>query len=139
MVNTRTRSLLTILYLTLSCLFGTTQAQRTAPDGAKTAAAASGDTVVDRGHSAHGAAFDEGPRQQARLETGIGNVHFPITTSKPEAQRFYDQGINQLYSFSYFEAERSFRQAAMLDPDCAMAYWGMARADQSDRRKAFLA
>jgi peroxiredoxin len=102
-------------------------------------AASGSDTVVERGHSAHGAAFDEGPRQQARIETGVGNVHFPITTSKPEAQRFFDQGINQLYSFSYFESERSFRQAAMLDPDCAMAYWGMARADQSDRRKAFLA
>ncbi len=91
----------------------------------------------DRSHSMLGGAFDQGPRQQARLMKGLGNVHFPVTTGKPEAQKFFDQGINYLYSFSWFEAERSFRTAAMLDPDCAMAYWGMAMAD-STRGKEFL-
>ena len=38
----------------------------------------------------------------------------------------FDQGVAQLHSFYYFESERSFRQAAKIDPDCAMAYWGMA-------------
>jgi peroxiredoxin len=93
--------------------------------------------VKDRSHSAHGAAFDQGPRQRAHLLKGVGNVHFPITTAKPEAQRFFDQGVNLLYSFSWYEAERAFRQAAMLDPDCPMAYWGMAMADSS-RAKEFL-
>ncbi len=91
----------------------------------------------DRSHSMLGGAFDQGPRQQARLMKGIGNVHFPVTTSKPQAQKFFDQGINYLYSFSWFESERAFRTAAMLDPDCAMAYWGMAMAD-STRGKEFL-
>jgi peroxiredoxin len=95
---------------------------------------------IQAGHSQHGSAFDEGPRQRARLLRGYGTVHFPITTASPETQRFFDQGVNQLYSFSYFEAERSFRTAAMLDPDCAMAYWGLARCDGSgERNKSFIA
>jgi peroxiredoxin len=96
-----------------------------------------GPDVPDRSHSMLGGAFDQGPRQQARLMKGLGNVHFPVTTSRPEAQKFFDQGINYLYSFSWFESERAFRTAAKLDPDCAMAYWGMAMAD-STRGKEFL-
>jgi peroxiredoxin len=96
-----------------------------------------GPETPDRSHSMLGGAFDQGPRQQARLMKGIGNVHFPVTTSRPEAQKFFDQGINYLYSFSWFESERSFRTAAKIDPDCAMAYWGMAMAD-STRGKEFL-
>ncbi len=98
---------------------------------------APGPDAPDRSHSMLGAAFDQGPRQMAHLRKGIGNVHFPVTTSQPEAQKFFDQGINYLYSFSWFESERSFRTAAKLDPDCAMAYWGMAMAD-STRGKEFL-
>ncbi len=96
-----------------------------------------GPEVPDRSHSMLGGAFDQGPRQQSRLMKGIGNVHFPVTTTRPEAQKFFDQGINYLYSFSWFESERAFRTAAKLDPDCAMAYWGMAMAD-STRGKEFL-
>src|SRR5689334_5708301 len=51
----------------------------------------------DRSHSHISPAFDQGPRQQARLLTGVGNVHFPITTGNPEAQKFFDQGVNLLY------------------------------------------
>ena len=96
-----------------------------------------GPETPDRSHSLLGGAFDQGPRQQSRLMKGIGNVHFPITTARPDAQRFFDQGIDYLYSFSWFESERAFRTAAKLDPDCAMAYWGMAMAD-STRGKEFL-
>lgn len=81
------------------------------------------------GHSYHGEAFNEGPRQAAYLMGGTGNVSFPVTTKVPDAQKFVDQGIGQLHGFWYFEAERSFRQAAALDPDCAIAYWGMALAN----------
>ncbi|HLK61635.1 MAG TPA: redoxin domain-containing protein [Chthonomonadaceae bacterium] len=91
----------------------------------------------DRSHSHISPAFDQGPRQLAHLMTGVGNVHFSVTTSSPEAQKFFDQGVNLLYSFSWYEAERSFRQVALLDPDCAMAYWGMAMAD-GGRAKDFL-
>ncbi|MED6326692.1 MAG: hypothetical protein VYE14_04955, partial [Verrucomicrobiota bacterium] len=83
---------------------------------------------VTEGHSFHGEAFNEGPRQSAYLMKGMGRVRFPVTTDSQEAQLFFTQGVAQLHGFWYFEAERSFRQAAMLDPDCAMAYWGMAVA-----------
>lgn len=88
------------------------------------------------GHSAHGEAFNEGPRQEAHLMEGTGRVNFPVTTAKPLAQRFFNQGIGQLHGFWYFEAERSFRQVAKLDPDCAMAYWGMAMANLNNQKRA---
>ncbi|HEX3869205.1 MAG TPA: alkyl hydroperoxide reductase, partial [Pirellulales bacterium] len=53
-----------------------------------------------------------------------------------EVQAFIDQGVGQLHGFWYFEAERSFRQAAALDPDCAIAYWGMAMANVNNNKRA---
>ncbi|HVW02627.1 MAG TPA: peroxiredoxin family protein [Planctomycetaceae bacterium] len=93
------------------------------------------------GHSTHGEAFNEGPRQKAYLMGTTGKVRFPVTTRSPEAQQFIEQGVGQLHGFWYFEAERSFRQAAALDPECAMAYWGMAMANtENDKRaKSFIA
>jgi len=88
------------------------------------------------GHSLHGEAFDEGPRQKAQLLGGTGAVHFPITTTNALAQQFFDQGIGQLHGFWYYEAERSFRQVAALDPDCAMAYWGLAMANVKNESRA---
>lgn len=88
------------------------------------------------GHSSHGAAFDEGPRQSAVLLPGMGVVNFPITTSLPEAQAFFHQGVAQLHGFWYYEAERSFRQVALLDPECAMAFWGMAMANVHNGKRA---
>ena len=85
------------------------------------------------GHSAHGEAFNEGPRQKAYLMGGTGDVAFPVTTESEEAQAFINQGIGQLHGFWYLEAERSFRQAAAIDPDCAMAYWGAAVATYQNR------
>jgi peroxiredoxin len=88
------------------------------------------------GHSMHGEAFDEGPRQAAYLMGGTGDVHFPVTTKSKEAQQFFDQGVGQLHGFWYFEAERSFRQVIVLDPQCAMAYWGMAMANTNNEKRA---
>lgn len=88
------------------------------------------------GHSAHGEAFNEGPRQQAYLIPGMGNVSFPTSTRNAEAQQFFTQGIAQLHSFYYFEAERSFRQAAALDRDFVLAYWGMAMANVNNEKRA---
>jgi peroxiredoxin len=88
------------------------------------------------GHSLHSEAFNDGPRHAAHLIPGMGKVHFPVTTTKPEAQNFVDQGVAQLHSFYYFESERSFRQAAKIDPGCAMAYWGMAMSNINNPRRA---
>ncbi|MCU0712192.1 MAG: peroxiredoxin family protein [Pirellula sp.] len=95
------------------------------------------DSGPSPGHSMHGESFNEGPRQAAYLMQGMGNVHFPITSKNPLAQRFFDQGISQLHGFWYFEAERSFRQAASLDAEHPMPYWGMARANiENEQRSA---
>ncbi|MCH8830722.1 MAG: alkyl hydroperoxide reductase, partial [Planctomycetes bacterium] len=88
------------------------------------------------GHSNHGDAFNEGPRQKAYLMKGTGNVHFAATTKSPLVQKFIDQGVGQLHGFWYWEAERSFRQAAAIDPDCAIAYWGMAMANKNNKKRA---
>lgn len=79
------------------------------------------------GHSRHGSAFDTGLRQKPWKMEGIGKAPFPITTKVPEVQQWFDQGNALLQSFWYEEAERSFRWCLKLDPDCAMAYWGLAR------------
>jgi peroxiredoxin len=91
---------------------------------------------VEAGHSRHGEAFNEGPRQSAVLMQGTGAVSFPISTKNPTAQAFFNQGIGQLHGFWYFEAERSFRQASKLDPDAAMPFWGMAMANINNEKRA---
>jgi len=93
------------------------------------------------GHSSHGETFNEGPRQAAVLMEGMGKIDFPISVKNGEAQKFFNQGVGQLHGFWYYEAERSFRQAAMLDPDAAMAYWGcaMANVNNESRAKGFIA
>ncbi|MDX2033231.1 MAG: tetratricopeptide repeat protein [Blastocatellia bacterium] len=76
----------------------------------------------------------------AQLMEGYGKVHMPITTRSAEAQKFFDQGLALLHSFWFYEADRSFERAAQLDPDCAMAQWGIAMADLNEgRRNAALA
>ncbi len=88
------------------------------------------------GHSAHGAAYNEGPRQDAYLMDGTGDVSFPVSTKDRQAQAYFNQGVGQLHGFWYYEAERSFRRVAALDPDCAMAYWGMAAANRDNTKRA---
>src|SRR5947208_15732649 len=68
------------------------------------------------------------PAATARLMDGMGKVDFPITTSSKDAQAFFNQGVAQLYGFWFVEAERSFLEAARLDPNATMAYWGIAMA-----------
>ncbi len=62
----------------------------------------------------------------AKLMTGFGDPHHPVSTTNPEAQKFFDQGLALSYGFNHDEAERSFRRAAELDPKMAMAWWGVA-------------
>jgi tetratricopeptide (TPR) repeat protein len=64
----------------------------------------------------------------AQLFEGLGDFHREFTTGSDQAQQYLDQGMVWLQAFNYDEAERSFRQAARLDPDCAMAWWGVAYA-----------
>lgn len=69
--------------------------------------------------------FADQDRPAPRLD-GIGQAHMAITTSKPEAQELFDQGLRLTYAFNHEEAWRTFKEVARLDGDCAMAYWGIA-------------
>src|SRR5215831_12564419 len=60
------------------------------------------------------------------LFDNLGTLHHPITTASPQAQRYFDQGLRLIYAFNHDEANRAFTEAARLDPNCAMAYWGIA-------------
>jgi tetratricopeptide (TPR) repeat protein len=60
-----------------------------------------------------------------RLEN-LGDYHLPVTTQSLESQRFFDQGLRLTYAFNHSEALRAFKEAARLDPENAMAYWGWA-------------
>lgn len=59
---------------------------------------------------------------------GLGTYGRTVTTSVPEAQRYFNQGLAFLHGFNHGAAIRSFQAAARLDPDCAMAHWGIALA-----------
>jgi tetratricopeptide (TPR) repeat protein len=68
------------------------------------------------------------PERSATLIAGLGAVRHPVSTKNTEAQRFFDQGLALIYGFNHDEAVRSFKRAAELDPQLAMAWWGIALA-----------
>jgi tetratricopeptide (TPR) repeat protein len=59
---------------------------------------------------------------------GIGNAHIRITAT-PEAQMWFDQGLNLLHDFWDYESLRAFEQSVRIDPQCAMCYWGIYHAE----------
>lgn len=69
--------------------------------------------------------FDEEAKHYA---DAVGPFHRPISTESASAQKFFDQGLQMLYSFTPLRAARSFRQAQREDPQCAICYWGEALA-----------
>lgn len=60
------------------------------------------------------------------LWDGLGSLTYKITTSNPQAQAYFDQGLRLAYAFNHGEAQRAFRKAQKLDPACAMCFWGEA-------------
>ena len=61
-------------------------------------------------------------------KVGLGTFTRKISSSNTEAQAYFDQGFQLMYSFAKFEAIRSFREAWKRDPECAICYWGEALA-----------
>jgi len=57
---------------------------------------------------------------------GWGQYAYRISTDNDSAQYYFNQGLNMYYSYHFREATASFKEAARLDPGCAMAYWGQA-------------
>lgn len=78
----------------------------------------------------HGTHTSEQPAEtkSALLDEGLGNIDHPVTTANAEAQKFFNQGLAYIYAFNHEESIKSFRRAAELDPNLAMAYWGTALA-----------
>ena len=59
----------------------------------------------------------------------IGHFHYRVSTKNERAQAYFDQGLAMIYGYQYSSAGRSFAEATKLDPECAMAYWGIAMAN----------
>ena len=118
------------LALAASALTGASQAQPDIPSSA---------------HAMHGSGFHRGHSMRAMLVMsasvvavadvrsvplydGLGSLDFPVTTTSPEAQRYFSQGLAFAYGFNHAAAIASFREAQALDPRCAMCWWGEAFA-----------
>jgi tetratricopeptide (TPR) repeat protein len=67
-------------------------------------------------------------RDTVPLYTDLGSYTRSITTSNPKAQAYFDQGLRLVFGFNHGEAIRAFNEAARIDPNCAMCYWGIAYA-----------
>ncbi len=63
-----------------------------------------------------------------RLLNGLGKIHHPISTESPQAQRYFDQGLALSFGFNHDAAIDAFREAARLQPNCAICWWGIAFA-----------
>ncbi|HET8760105.1 MAG TPA: hypothetical protein VFN94_03505 [Nitrospiria bacterium] len=77
--------------------------------------------------AAHRAGADE-TAPSVPLYDDLGKHHHAITTQSPQAQGYFDQGLRLTYAFNHAEAIAAFKEAARIDPDCAMCYWGAALA-----------
>jgi tetratricopeptide (TPR) repeat protein len=62
----------------------------------------------------------------APLFENLGSHHYSVTTNSNLAQKYFDQGLILTYGFNHQEAFRSFKEATIIDANCAMGYWGMA-------------
>jgi peroxiredoxin len=123
-----------ITRLLLTALLGSALATAAWPAAADDAPATPASPAP--GHSLHGESFSEGPRRRLPLTPGCGVIRFPVTTTSPEAQSYFEQGTGQLHGFWYWEAERSFRTVLQIDPACVMAHWGMAMANIQNEARA---
>ena len=78
----------------------------------------------------------------AKVTPNLCVYHYRISTTSPECQAHFDQGLAYWYSYVWMEASRSFETAVLYDPDCAMAWWGLSRAlerwGRGDATKALL-
>lgn len=56
----------------------------------------------------------------------LGNHHRAVSTKSAAAQKAFDQGLTWAFAFNHDEAERAFAEARRLDPNLAMASWGIS-------------
>ena len=102
------------------------------------------DAVQSQTHGAPGRSSADG---RPVLYDSLGSYSYRITTTSPDAQRWFDQGLRLVYAFNHHEAQKAFREAARIDPKCAMCFWGIALTEggnynhptDADREKRALA
>ena len=70
----------------------------------------------------------ESEKPGAPVFANLGSHTHKISTKNAETQKYFDQGVNLLFGFNHAEAIRSFREAARLDPKCAICWWGVSFA-----------
>ena len=58
----------------------------------------------------------------------LGPYSRTITAANPDAQMWFDRGLNWTFNFYHEEAVGAYQKALEADPDCAMAYWGISYA-----------
>jgi len=73
-------------------------------------------------------AHDTAPSPMAGIDPGLGPLHHPVSTRNAQAQAYFDQGLKLVFAFNHEAAIKSFERAFELDPDLAMAQWGIALA-----------
>ena len=108
-------------------LLGCSHSTQTASDDSMPGMSAMG------GHGEHAMVMPavymgDADRPGAPLFDNLGDHHHPITTGVAQTQAYFDQGVRLMFAFNHAEAIRSFREAARLDPHCAMCWWGIAYA-----------
>ena len=70
----------------------------------------------------------QGSARELVMVKGVGTGGFPVATSKPEAQAWFDYGMQLAHAFYHADAKLAFQRAQQIDPNCAMCVWGEAWA-----------
>jgi hypothetical protein len=91
-------------------------------DGGAAADGASTTATVDAAGVCRGGATN------MPLFKNLGTHEHKITTTSPEAQAYFNQGIRFMFNFNHAAAISSFQEALKRDPKCAMCWWGIALA-----------
>src|ERR1700676_4025360 len=74
----------------------------------------------------HHTAPSGAPSSPVALDPGLGPLHHSVSTHNPQARAYFEQGLKLVFAFNPGVAIKSFQRAAELDPDLAMAHWGIA-------------
>jgi tetratricopeptide (TPR) repeat protein len=83
-------------------------------------------TEVPRAEMSAASASPDFASTEPPIWSGLGSITYKITTANDKAQEYFNQGLRLAYAFNHGEAQRAFRKAQKLDPDCAMCFWGEA-------------
>jgi len=121
-----------------ACSESTTPAEDTAapaPEAVEEAVAQQ-DAPWPDGVSTKDPGYEATPEGMAPLLEGIGPVNFPVSSQVDLARAYFNQALTFSYGFNHAEAERSFREAARLDPDCGICWWGVALVNGPNINKA---